>query len=77
MAVLSSLTAAIIQIINSYNMKIYHIIFETDEEILSDFTIEAKDIKEARRIAQMHKYHCPNPKALKCRVRIYKCKNEE
>lgn len=51
-------------------MKTFNVIFETNEEILSDFTITAKDLKEARRIAQMHKYHCPNPKALKCRVRI-------
>lgn len=77
MAGLSSTMGAIIQIINSYNMKIYHIIFETDEEILSDFTIEAKDIKEARRIAQMHKYHCPNPKVFRSRVCIRECKNEK
>lgn len=49
---------------------VYNVIFETNEEIVSEFQVRASNIKEAKRIAQMHKRHHPNGR--QCRTRVYK-----
>ena len=40
-------------------MKRYVAIFETNEEIVSEATFLARDLKSAKRMAQVHKRHTP------------------
>ena len=51
-------------------MKGYNVIIETDEMIVSDFIIEAENLKEANKIAQSHK----RLERLKGRTRVKRIK---
>ena len=55
---------------NQNKMKEYNVILETDEMIVSDFIIEAENLKEAKRIAQSHK----RLERLKGRTRVKRIK---
>jgi len=56
-------------------MKRYVAIFETNEEIVSEATFLARDLKSAKRMAQVHKRHTPEivkHKGVRTSVRPYK-----
>ncbi len=55
---------------NQNKMKEYNVIIETGEMIVSDFIIEAENLKEAKRIAQSHK----RLERLKGRTRVKRIK---
>ena len=56
-------------------MKKYVAIFETNEEIISETTFLARDLKSAKRMAGVHKRHTPEivkHKGVRTSVRPYK-----
>ena len=55
---------------NQNKMKGYNVIIETGEMIVSDFIIEAENLKEANKIAQSHK----RLERLKGRTRVKRIK---